>query len=220
MVPSALPTELLNIDGWTLRLHLPEGDGPHPVMLLLHGWSGDENVMWVFAPRISPRYVMIAPRAPYETPRGGYGWQPSLNGSWPLVDDLLPAARSLMNLLVRLASRPRFASANFAAVDVMGFSQGAAVTGTLALAFPSRVRAFALLAGFLPEDAEALAVSRPLEGKPVFVAHGTADRMVPVERARRSVALLRQAGAQVTYCEDDTGHKLSARCARALGDFW
>ncbi len=216
----SVPTDLLTFEGWTLRVHVPSGSGPHPVMLLLHGWSGNEDVMWVFAGRIPPRYLMIAPRAPYETPRGGYGWQPFLNDSWPSMSDLLPAARSLLALLDRLAAHPLLSAGDYRAFDVMGFSQGAAVAASLALAFPRRVRAFALLAGFLPEGISGLLAARPLAGKPVFMAHGTEDRMVPVERAREGVSRLRLAGAEVTYCEDRTGHKLSASCARALADFW
>jgi len=55
-----------------------------------------------------------------------------------------------------------------------------------------------------------------LAGKNIFVAHGTLDQMVPIDRARASIGLLEQAGAQVTYCEDEVGHKLSANCLRAL----
>jgi predicted esterase len=43
--------------------------------------------------------------------------------------------------------------------------------------------------------------------------------MVPVDRARASIGLLEQAGAQVTYCEDEVGHKVSAGCLRALKEF-
>jgi predicted esterase len=50
----------------------------------------------------------------------------------------------------------------------------------------------------------------------VFVAHGTKDEMVTVERARASMQLLEQAGAEITYCEDEVGHKLSKDCLRAL----
>jgi len=47
------------------------------------------------------------------------------------------------------------------------------------------------------------------------VAHGTQDQLVPIDRARTSIELLEQAGAQVTYCEDEVGHKLSANaCVR------
>jgi predicted esterase len=46
------------------------------------------------------------------------------------------------------------------------------------------------------------------------------DEMVNVQIARRSVELLKQAGADVTYCEDEVGHKLSAGCQRALETFF
>jgi phospholipase/carboxylesterase len=59
-----------------------------------------------------------------------------------------------------------------------------------------------------------------LEGKPFFVAHGTRDETVNVERARASIAILEQAGAIVTYCEDEVGHKVSANCLRALREFF
>jgi phospholipase/carboxylesterase len=59
-----------------------------------------------------------------------------------------------------------------------------------------------------------------LEGKPFFVTHGTKDEMVPIERARASIEILERAGAQVTYCEDNVGHKVSATCLRSLKEFF
>jgi predicted esterase len=51
------------------------------------------------------------------------------------------------------------------------------------------------------------------------VAHGTQDEMVPIDRARASMELLEQAGASITYCEDEVGHKLSSNCLRALEEY-
>ena len=34
------------------------------------------------------------------------------------------------------------------------------------------------------------------------------------------MSLLEQAGAQVTYCEADVGHKVSADCLRGLENFF
>jgi hypothetical protein len=45
-----------------------------------------------------------------------------------------------------------------------------------------------------------------------YLAHGTQDKLVPVDVARRSVEQLEQAGANVAYCENDVGHKLGADC--------
>jgi predicted esterase len=52
------------------------------------------------------------------------------------------------------------------------------------------------------------------------MAHGTQDALVPVARARQARQILLEAGAQVTYCEDDVGHKLSASCFRGLETFF
>jgi predicted esterase len=103
--------------------------------------------------------------------------------------------------------------------DAMGFSQGAAVCSLLAFLYPQRIRKVAILAGFVPRGLEELAPGRPLEQKPFFVAHGTRDATVTVEHARASIEVLEQAGAQVTYCEDDVGHKVSLHCLRALRAF-
>jgi phospholipase/carboxylesterase len=104
--------------------------------------------------------------------------------------------------------------------DAMGFSQGAAMCSLLAVLYPERVRKVGILAGFVPSGLEELVSQRPLQGKPFFVAHGTKDQTVTIERARDSIEILEQAGAQVTYCEDDVGHKVSATCLRALKSFF
>jgi predicted esterase len=59
-------------------------------------------------------------------------------------------------------------------------------------------------------------LQKPLAGKNIFVAHGSQDQVIPLDRARASLALLEQAGAQVAYCEDEVGHKLGSICLRGL----
>lgn len=199
-----------------MRVRVPKGDGPFPVLLLLHGWTGDENAMWVFARRFPAGLLLIAPRGLYPTPLGGYGWHDPLAGAWPSVRHFQPAIEALEDLLYP----GNFPQADFdTPLRIVGFSQGAALALTFALQKPEAVRSLAGLAGFLPEGAAALAAGRPLLGKPVFLAHGTQDELVPVERAREAVRILQNAGAQVHYCEDDVGHKLSAACYDSLAAF-
>jgi phospholipase/carboxylesterase len=105
-------------------------------------------------------------------------------------------------------------------VDMMGFSQGAAMTLTFALTYPEHVRKIGILAGFPPLELEPLIQSNPLAGKAAFITHGTADELVHVDNAHDSIRILEKAGAKVTFCEADVGHKVSADCLRALEEFF
>lgn len=208
--------EVRQMDGWVMRQRNPEGAGPHPLMLLLHGWTGDENAMWIFANRLPQNALLVAPRGNYPTPLGGYGWQPALGRTWPDLEDFRPAMDALWDFL----TPQNFPSANLEQIRLVGFSQGAALGYGLALAYPQRMQAFAGLSGFAPGGVEPLVKAKPLVGKACFMAHGTQDALVPVAHARQARQTLLDAGAQVTYCEDVVGHKLSASCFRGLGKFF
>ena len=164
---------------------------------------------------------MVAPRAPYasQMQQGGYTWRPSPGDAEdrPSLEELRGSAEALIRLVDEYAASIEVSAEIF---DVMGFSQGAAMGSSLAFLYPERIRRVGILAGFVPSGLEDLISQRPLEGKPFFVAHGTKDERVSIERARASIELLEQAGAQVTYCEDDVGHKVSVTCLRALKDFF
>ncbi len=203
---------------FTLRQRLPDGTGPYPLMLLLHGWTGDEDSMLVFAGKLPPAAWLVAPRGLYAATQGGYSWSPPrTRKGWPGLDDFRPAVQALLELL----TPAHFPGAALDRVDLVGFSQGTALAYAFALIQPQRVRAVAGLSGFLPDGvATFLGSEKPLQGKPVFVSHGAQDDIVPIDMARRSVEFLQQAGAEVTYCEDEAGHKLGADCFSALGSFF
>ena len=207
---------LMELDGWVLRTRKPSGNGPFPVTLMLHGWTGDENSMWVFAQRLPRRNLLIAPRGLYPAPLGGYGWHPPLNALWPQVDDFRPAVEALLNLL----TGKHFPQGDFTQLSMVGFSQGAALMYAFALLQPRRLSCAAALSGFVPEGNVDYLAGQPLKGANIFVTHGTRDELVPVIRAREGNFVLEQAGAEVTYCEDDVGHKLSINCFKALEDFF
>ncbi|MFM8321164.1 MAG: alpha/beta hydrolase [Chloroflexota bacterium] len=203
---------LLTLNGITLRQRVPSGPGPHRLVLMLHGWTGDEDVMWIFASRLPRDAWLVAPRGLHPAPQGGYGWTPRLSHDWPYLEDFRPPVEALLELL----TPANFPTADLVDIDLVGFSQGAALGFSLGLLYPDWVRRMAGLSGFVPDGAQAAAAGKPLIGKSAFLAHGTQDATVPVARARDGAALLRSAGAEVFYCEDDVGHKLSAGCFRSL----
>jgi len=217
-VQIAPDTRLIEFEEWVLRVR-PTTHKPARLMLLLHGFTGDENSMWVFARDFPREYWMVAPRAPHFTEPGGFSWRPLQPETFgrPSLEQFRPSAEALIRLVDAYAASAGIDASVF---DVMGFSQGAGMSNLLAFLYPQRIRKTGILAGFVPSGLEPLVTQRPLDGKPFFVTHGTKDEMITIDRARASIALLEQAGARVTYCEDEVGHKVSVTCLRALWKFF
>jgi len=222
MEASEFPQSLqqLEIGNILLRARLPSGDGQQPVFVMLHGWTGDETSMWIFAARLPANALLLAPRGLYESPMGGYSWYPRLEHTWPEIDDFEPAISALARLLSSADFSLHFPHGDISQLRLLGFSQGAALAYSFALRQALPLQALAALSGFAPDGVANLVDGRPLDRLPVFIAHGERDQLVPIARARQSVEILQQAGAVVSYCEHDAGHKLNAACFRSLQIFF
>ena len=210
----------LQLDGWTLKLRSPsQGSEPRSVTFLIHGWTGDERSMWVFAPRLPRSALLVSPRAPYLSNHpdlSGYSWVERRAGEFSQLPAFDPALDAFGGLLEMLAKR--YPAADFSRFGLVGFSQGAAFSFAYALRHPQRVTRLAALAGFLPANSEMRLGT--LARIPVFIAHGTKDETVPVTMAHAAKAALSAAGVDVQYCEADTGHKLGANCFAQLAHFF
>ncbi len=87
------------IRDWVIREKRPAGSGPFRVLLLLHGWTGDENSMEIFTNGLPANYWLAAPRGIYASNLGGYSWYSDQGKTWPWVDDFRPAMEALFELL-------------------------------------------------------------------------------------------------------------------------
>jgi phospholipase/carboxylesterase len=190
------------------RSRLPDAESVPPAVVLVHGWLGNENVMWAFERALPPEAAVFSPRAPVEA-EGGYGW-------WLEREDADGLRHGLAALREFVTALPRVHSIDPARMVLVGFSQGAAVSAALLLSDPGLLRGVALLAGFLPEVAHRWTAPGLLAGKRVFITHGLKDGTVPVAEARRARDTLLGAGAEVTYSEHLVGHKLSLAGQREL----
>jgi phospholipase/carboxylesterase len=185
-------------------------------ILLLHGWTGDESSMWIFTHQFPANILLLAPRAPFKTSTGGYGWTEQHQQGFPKAADFIQASAVLIDDIKELLidmNQP------VSPLHLIGFSQGAALSYYLAAAYPERIGKAACLAGFIPAGIEPLIDAGAFAGKEFFIAHGTQDETVPIHYAREAAQKLQDGNAKVTFCEDNTGHKLSASCFRGLNAF-
>lgn len=211
--------ETLSIEGMVVKINRPDFAGIPPVTLMLHGWTGDEDSMWVFTRNLPVNHQIITVRGLYPSNHpeyGGYSWTEQHDSKWPNIKDFGNAVDRLKSLLSTLSQQ---VEADFTKINLVGFSQGAALSYVYALSYPLQVKRVAGLAGFFPPGSEAIIEGRPLNGIPVYMAHGDEDETVPIEMAYEAERILTEAGAHVSLCKSDIGHRLGANCFEAFKKF-
>ncbi len=210
-------SQVVVFQDWTLRIYLPEK--PERLLVLIHGYKGDENSMWVFANGLNDNYCIMAPRAPHQVNDGGFSWRPSEVDSLGQMSSE-SVLMQLSNLVKLIEGYSGSIGLNDKLFDMIGFSQGAALVYLLAINYSGLVRKAALLGGFSPGIGSEKINDKPLAGKHFFVAHGTRDDKVPLEQSKLMANLLERAGVKITFCQDDVGHKVSSRCLRAMKSYF
>ena len=198
------------------RVLEPEGFGPFPTILMLHGWKGDEDVMWVFQNRLPKGWLLVAPRAILSDPEGGFTWFEQLP-TWPPLShfDLAKAALDQF-----IAALPELYDADLDNLYLMGFSQGAGLSIALALQEPTQFHGLVSLVGFAPQVEDELLAAKPLLNMPTLMAVGRQDNSIPAQIADHCRRTLTQAGADLTYREYDTGHRLNRDGMHDLAAWW
>jgi phospholipase/carboxylesterase len=201
--------------GLVHRVLEPAKNGPHPTVIMVHGRSGDEDVMWIFKHTIPENWLLIAPRAPEVDPRGAYSWDVRPEGQWPTYEDLLPGAIALLDFIHAL---PNEYDVDWNNLYLMGFSQGAAISLVAAMQDDVPLLGVAALVGFLPNIDIAVAVA--LRDMPIHMAVGREDESIPLKLSERSAKTLVEIGARLDYRAYDIGHKLNAQGMRDLKTWW
>lgn len=187
------------------------------VFILLHGWTGNENSMSVFLQAIPDSAVAIAPRGNYEVSENSFGWA---NATIAEKHDFSAFKRTAEKLHTAIkAIVPQLTNSSNPKFNLIGFSQGAALSLVYSLIFPQDVDKVAILSGFLPSFSP-LPASNHSKVPTYYIAHGKQDPLVEYQRALEVKNYLEQLSASITFCSADIGHRVSAECLAALKAFF
>jgi len=222
MTPNNTPKLIIDgpafsASGLVHRVQKPDAAGPHKTIVMLHGRSGTEDVMWIFAPATPPGWLLVAPRGIKTDPAGGFDWRPRERTEWPALASFDAAVAAVVRFIQAL---PRLYNADPAHMYLMGFSQGAATAYAVALRHPELIKGIAGLVGFIPTHCDEALNQSPLVDLPIFMAVGKQDQTIPVTQSAGCAQTLTMAGANLEYHEYDTGHKLNAAGMRDLKAWW
>ncbi len=186
------------------------------VLVLVHGLTGDENSMWIFASKLPDTTAILAPRAPLNAPTTGFSWVNINQSKEKILLDLQQEACKFHDWLNQFLQSNDMSGFP---IHLVGFSQGASMVYLLMLLFPEEFHSAICLSGFLPHGIESWITPEKVANAHFFISHGNKDEIIPVSQARLAATLLKEAGAQVTYCEESTTHKLSPTCQKKLQSY-
>jgi len=188
---------------------------PAGLILLLHGYTGNENSMDIFHNKIPDRYACISPRAFFKLDYGQYSWvnpQSTDANLSKYVSSAVEIHHSINDWISHLDGRINSTS-------VAGFSQGAALAYVYLALYPQEIDRVIGLSGFLPDGYESKFSQLDLSGKRIFLSHGSKDTIVPFEKSEQTAAFYKQAGGEVEFCTAHIQHKLSLACFNSLNSF-
>ena len=101
-----------------------------------------------------------------------------------------------------------------------GFSQGGAITLSAGLRRGVPLAGLIALSTYLPEvDAAAVQLADGANVQPIFMAHGNADPVIPVQVAEHSMQVLEGLGFAVEWHRYPMAHQVCAEEIQALGDW-
>jgi phospholipase/carboxylesterase len=187
------------------------GRGAPPLLLLLHGVGSNEHDLFSMAPYLDRRFLIVSTRAPYVLGPGSYAWFElgfTPNG---IVIDPRQAEASRKLIVQFIAEAVATYDADPRRVYLMGFSQGAMMSGWVALTRPDLVAGVVMMSGRIEaEMLPTLAPAERLTGLPILVVHGTLDTVLPIQHGRASRDILAGLPVDLTYREYPMGHEVNA----------
>ena len=193
---------------------------PQAAVIVLHGLGADGTDFIPVAHELELAAVgpvrFLFPHAPTRpvTINGGYvmrAWYDILGLDARELREDEQGLRESQALVERLIGREKERGIPAARIVLAGFSQGCAMTLMTGLRHGERLAGLVGLSGYLPladkTGAERHAANRDT---PIFLAHGSADPVIPVARARQSRDALVAMGHPVEWHEYPMPHSVSA----------
>lgn len=181
-------------------------DGPDPAVIVMHGRGADEQDLLPVAAELPDELATVSLRGP-DPVGAGYRWyeidaSEGLHTSQPHPDEYRQSLDLASDSIERAIEAYDLDPAR---IGLLGFSMGSMLGMGLLLESPTAYDWLVGLHGYLPESHAELDPDG-IDGKPVFLAAGDSDQIIPVSRVETAAGRFRELGADVTFNTYPTGH--------------
>ena len=192
-----------------------KGERRPPLLLLLHGIGSNEDDLYTLAPYLDGRFLVVSARAPLVMGPGSFGWFNIEFTPRGMIADQEQAEQSHSLLLKFIGELVEAYEVDPACVYLMGFSQGAAMSLSVALTNPEKLGGVVAMSGRFPSlSGSQVAGPEAFRGLPVLITHGIYDPVLPIEDGRAAREKLEALPVELAYHEYPMGHEVSLESLR------
>ncbi len=182
-----------------------------PLIILLHGYGSNEKDLFELKNFLPEEYIIVAARATYILGGASYQWfsKEMVNGKYSgNAEQMTNSRNKLVQFIDQLTSKYH---ADKERVYLIGFSQGAMMSYEVGLTNPNKLKGIGILSGVLPESLKPLvSQDKSLAKLKIFVAHGTADKILLYDDGMKAANYLRTLGLQPDFHGyKDMGHTIT-----------
>ncbi|WP_223066081.1 alpha/beta hydrolase [Paenibacillus caui] len=190
------------------ELHLPAGFDPnrkYPAIFTLHGKGSNERNMYSLVSPLSESFIMIGIRG--NLPLGsGFQYYELKSLGHPIRELFDEAVRQLDAFIDYATDKyPIDPQRRY----LLGFSQGAILSASLALTMGSRLKGIVALNGYIPGFVKTEYPLQSVRDVSVFISHGEYDPVFPLEIGRETAAYFQNRTPHLAFKTYPTGHEVS-----------
>jgi phospholipase/carboxylesterase len=171
--------------------------------IMLHGLGDSiEGYRWLPEAMQLPWMNYLLVNAPDEY-YGGYSW-------FDFAGDMVPGVGRSRKLLFELLDAQR--AKGFAVEHTIfgGFSQGCLMSIDVGLRYPHRFAGIVGISGFVCEPEKLVREFSPVAlNQRLLLTHGTRDPMIPIDRVREEIKVLKAAGVNLEWREFAKQHTIA-----------
>ena len=199
------------------HIEIESGLNPTAAVIWLHGLGADGNDFATVVPQLQlsgcPAIRFVFPHAPVMpiTINGGYempAWYDILGANLLSQQDAVGIKRS-EHAIAALIDRELDRGISHQNIVLAGFSQGCAMALHTGLRYKQKLAGIVALSGYLPlADTLAHERSQANANTPIFMAHGTQDPVVVMDRGEESKNALIALGYSVQWMTYVMGHSV------------
>lgn len=182
--------------------------GKAPLLIMVHGYGSNEEDLFSFAEELPDELFIISVRAPYPMPPYGHAWYAiQLDDANKKFSDDIQGVASRKKISAFIDEAVATYPVDPENVTLLGFSQGAILSLSVALSQSEKIKNVIALSGYIERGILKDGYQQnDFSGLAIYNSHGTSDQVIPVEWARKNKPFLDDLGIENTYSEFPMGH--------------